>query len=68
MRDPRWSSLLLRDCNPWKGLTLGRAAACGRDPTLEQGTSARRKERQTMCDELTMAPAARPPALLGGRR
>jgi len=31
-RDPRWSSLFLKGCNPWEG------------PKLEQGQSVRRKE------------------------
>jgi len=52
-RTPHWDSW-------WR--TVSR----GRDPTLEQGRSVRRKERQRMCDELTTASTSHPPAQLGG--
>jgi len=63
MGDPHWSSLFLKDCIPWEGPTLEqfvkdshwsslwRTVSREREPTPEQGQSARspplrRKERQ----------------------
>jgi len=53
---------------------LWRTVSCERDLTLEQGKSVRSPPpeeegaAETKCDELTITPIPRPPALLGGRR
>lgn len=49
MMDPGWSSPFLKNCSPWKETyrrNSWRTVCCGMDPTLEQGESVSRKERQ----------------------
>jgi len=70
--DPRWSSLSLKDCTPWKGPTLeqfmdncllweGPHAGAGAE-CEEEGAA------ETACNELTAAPIPRPPVLLRERK
>jgi len=58
VRDPRWSSLFLKDCSPWEGPILGQGKSV-RSPLPEEEEAA-----ETTCDELTATPISHPPALL----
>jgi len=69
--DPRWSSLFLKDCTPWKEPTLGQLVEdCvpWEGPHAGAGTECEEEgAAETTCDGLTTAPIPRPPASLGWR-
>jgi len=59
---PRWSSLFLKDCIPWEGLTLEQGKSVRSLPPEEEGVA------ETMCAELTATPIHLPHLGGGGRK
>lgn len=67
--DILWSSLLLKDCSPWRGPTAERSSEdCSPGGWSQAGVGERRGEAgaaERSWDGLTTTPAPRPPAPLG---
>jgi len=72
VEDPRWSSLFLKDCTPWKGLMLENfiedCLLWERPNTGAVEYCEDEEAAETMCDELTAIPIPRSPVLLWERR